>query len=140
MQNSTNFYIRLFAMALLSLLILKFISPQKIKNNYKGPIYGDYIHKNQYQVWGDLWPFKVDQGTLFCQKDEDDYYIYFKTNKYIYSLNSITRDKYGYPYPSKILKKFTNLRVPNNDNSFDFRHLIDRAEANCRYQKYSNDE
>ena len=140
MQNSSIYFIRLLVIALLSLLILKFITHQKIKNNYKGPIYGEYIHKSQYQVWGDSWPFKVDEGSLFCYKDEDDYYIYFKTNKNIYSLNSVTRDKYGYPYPSKILRKYTNLRLRNNDNSFDFNNLIDRAKANCRYPKYSNDE
>tara|TARA_Y100000589_G_scaffold301907_1_gene313095 strand:- start:822 stop:1223 length:402 start_codon:yes stop_codon:yes gene_type:complete len=115
----------------ISFLIYRYFLNEINTNKETNITYGTFISKPTYMVWGDLWPFKVNNLSLFCKNSDNNFYIYIQHERNFYALNKKTKDKLGFDYPHKIWRDHPNFNLTKNRINFPVDHIIDRGEALC---------
>ena len=115
----------------ISFLIYKYLLNENNSTKEINNTYGTYINKNSYTIWGDLWPFKVDNLSLFCKNIDNNYYVYIQSEENLYALNQKTKDELGFSYPYKIWKEHPDFNLARSGIKFPVDIIIDRGEALC---------
>ena len=116
----------------ISFLIYKYLLNENNSTKEINITYGTLISKPSYMVWGDLWPFKVNNLTLFCKNIDNNFYVYIQSEKNLYALNQKTKDELGFSYPNKIWREHPDFNLASSGIKFPIDQIIDRGEALCR--------
>ena len=109
----------------ISLLIPVFLF-SNVENVKKVDSNTDYFITKE--MFGDKWPFTVDEGAVFCKGNS----IWFGHKGKFYALNGTAKAQFGYPFPDEIWRADPNPEMAKYGLKIPTTAIDEKARSQCK--------
>ena len=79
-------------------------------------------------MYGEKWPFTVDEGAVFCKRNS----IYFGHKGKFSALNGTAKAQLGYPFPDAIWRAAPNPQIAKYDLKIPTTAIDEKARSLCK--------